>query len=137
MWIRPVRPLSGGLQWRLGSHFPSIRRSEATLRRRIVDKDARKNYAKHLHVLDHLFEGTEMEHPYGKELRQVEAGEPVVVQGWKFGYAADWSHYCLESDGRITPVEAIHVDESAKVLTVENWRRPDGSLVRSGANNPT
>jgi hypothetical protein len=101
------------------------------MRRRIVDKDARKNYAEHLHVLDHLFEGTEMEHPYGKELGQLEAGEPVVVQGWKFGYAADWSHYCLESDGRITPFEPVYVDPDATPLHVKDCKRPDGSLVRS------
>lgn len=108
------------------------------MKRRIVDKSARENYAKHLHVLDHLFESFEEHgHPYRKQLRRLEAGEPVVAQGWKFGYGSDWEHYCLEPDGRVTPVEAIHVDESAKVLTVENWRRPDGSLVRPRASEPT
>jgi hypothetical protein len=103
------------------------------MKRRIVDKAARKNYADHLHVLDHLFEGTEMEHPYRKELRQLEADEPVVVQGWQFGHGADWSHYCLEPDGRITPVEPLYVDPDARPLHVKDYRRPDGSLVRSGA----
>jgi hypothetical protein len=93
------------------------------MRRRIVDQSAREVYREHLHLLDHL--------PIAagyNDIRGLDAGEPVVAQGWKFGYHG-YEHYCLETDGRVTPVEAIHVNESAKVLTVENWRRPDGSLV--------
>jgi hypothetical protein len=108
------------------------------LRRRIVDKDARENYAELLHRLDHLLlsEASNVP-PYRGTLRQLEAGEPVVAQGWEFGYGNDWSPYCLESDGRVTPVEPVYVDPDARPLHVKDYRRPDGSRVRSGANEPT
>lgn len=59
-----------------------------------------------------------------------------MAQGWEFGYH-DYEHYCLESDGRVTPVEPVYVDPDAKPRHVNDCRRPDGSLVRSGANEPT
>jgi hypothetical protein len=104
-----------------------------------VDQSARENYAKPLRVLDHLFEGTEMEHrhPYRRQLRQLEGGEPVVAQGWKFGYGNDWAHYCLEPDGRVTPVQPVYVDPDAKPLHIKDYRRADGSLVRSAAIGAT
>lgn len=67
------------------------------------------------------------------QLARLEAGEPVVVQGWEFVEGPpieSWEDYVLEPDGALVPVEAIHEDESAKVKTVVNYQRPDGSLVR-------
>ena len=119
-------PLPGRVRWdRDADQAASHYRQTPTMRRRIVDQSARDAYSKHLHLLDHL----PIAAGYNDlHLRRLDVGEPVVAQGWKFGYHG-YEHYCLEPDGRVTPVEAIHVDESAKVLTVENWRRPDGSLV--------
>lgn len=63
-------------------------------------------------------------------LARLEAGEPVVVSGRQVGLAQDNGAYCLEADGRLTPVEGVYADISASVRTVRNWRRPDGSLLR-------
>jgi hypothetical protein len=63
-------------------------------------------------------------------MARLEAGEPVVVQGWQVGMAQDSGSYVLEGDGRVVAVEPVYVDPDAPVRTVVNYRRPDGSLVR-------
>lgn len=67
---------------------------------------------------------------YPARLARAEAGEPVVVHAWELleGLPSDES-YVLEPDGALVLVEAIPVDPIAPVLTVLNYRRPDGSLV--------
>lgn len=66
-------------------------------------------------------------------LAQLEAGEPVIVQGWQVRLGGDhwYETYVLEADGRLLPVGAVYVDPDAAGKTVRNWQRPDGSLVRS------
>lgn len=66
-------------------------------------------------------------------LAQLEAGAPVVVQGWQINTRPLYDDFCIEPDGTVTPVEAVFVDTDAPVRSVVNYRRPDGSLVR---NNP-
>jgi hypothetical protein len=63
-------------------------------------------------------------------LARLEAGEPVVVAGWKVGMAQDSEPYALEGDGRVVPVEPVYADPDAPMRTVANYRRPDGSVVR-------
>jgi hypothetical protein len=97
------------------------------VRRRIVDQSAREAFEKHCHILDHLKLDPR---PRDTQLSRLEAGLPVVTQGWTFGYHG-YESYCLEPDGSVTSVEAVYVDPDAMVRTVENYKRPDGSLVYS------
>jgi hypothetical protein len=101
------------------------------MRRRVVSNEARAAYRAHCQRFAARFDHWGLKNTFGSIVRRLDAGEPVVVQGWKLGrgYGSDYSHYCLESDGRVVPVEPIHVDVNAKVLTVADWMRPDGSLV--------
>lgn len=67
------------------------------------------------------------------QVDDLDAGRPIVVRGWEINASPRYSNYCVESDGTVTPVEAVFVDTDAPVRSVVNYRRPDGSLVR---NNP-
>ena len=73
------------------------------------------------------------------QLARLERGEAVEIQGWEIGEAlpdlTDDQTWILEPDGSLVVAEVIYVDPTVKVKTTLNYRRPDGSLVLSGARS--
>ncbi len=64
-----------------------------------------------------------------RHLARLEAGEAMVTRGSDIDVTPPNADFCLESDGTVTPVEAVYVDPAAAVRTVLNYRRPDGTMV--------
>ena len=64
-------------------------------------------------------------------LDRLEAGLPVVVQGWEIDLRAEgrWEPHLVESDGTVTLVEPVYLDPDVKYRTVCGYRWPDGTRV--------
>ena len=99
--------------------------------RRAASFEVRERYAAGVRYLEGLRADLDGgPNQFTAELARIRAGEPVIVQhGWEIGLAPDSGPFCLERDGRVTPVEAVHVDPAAVVGTVSHYVRPDGTTV--------
>jgi len=105
--------------------------------RRIVSTEARAAFREHHQRLADHFTDSALSSVFAATVARLDAGEPIVIRGWQLGqgYGLDYSDYCLEADGRVTPVEPVFA-KTAKVRTVANYVRPDGSLVTWSPRGP-
>ncbi len=64
-------------------------------------------------------------------LDRLEAGLPVVVQGWELDVRTEdrWEPHLVEPDGTTSLVEPVYVDPDVKYRTICGYRWPDGTRV--------
>lgn len=66
--------------------------------------------------------------PWPAELVKLQAGEPMVRQGWHFDLRPPYDNFLLDTDDSVTPVEPVYDDPEARSKRIVAWQRPDGSI---------